>query len=72
VGKEERVATRMNDTDAVEGWDPVPPGHPERAAFEERMRALGIRPASRWEPRRERRVFSRPGWREWLRSRLGL
>jgi hypothetical protein len=29
-------------------WKPVPPGHPDRAAFEATMRALGIEPASDW------------------------
>lgn len=53
-------------------WEPVPPGHPDRAAYEEKMRSLGIRPATRWEPRADRRVFKRPGWRAWLRSRLGF
>lgn len=66
------MATRIGEAEAVEGWEPVPPGHPDRAVFEDRMRAFGIRPATRWEPRRGRRVFKKPGWREWLRARLGL
>lgn len=66
------MATRVDEAEAAEGWEPVPPGHPDRAVFEDRMRALGIRPASSWEPRTDRKVFRRPGWRDWLRSRLGV
>lgn len=64
------MATRMEEIAA--GWDPVPPGHPDRAAFEEKMRELGVRPAKSWEPRPDRRVFQRPGLGAWLRARLGL
>jgi hypothetical protein len=64
------MATRIDDV--TTGWEPVPPGHPDRAAFEERMRELGVRPATRWEPRRDRKVFKKPGWRSWLRARLGF
>ncbi|HEX5871202.1 MAG TPA: hypothetical protein VFY65_12335 [Longimicrobium sp.] len=64
------MATRIEETTA--GWEPVPPGHPDRAAFEARMRELGVRPATSWEPRPGRRVFRRPGWAAWLRARLGF
>jgi hypothetical protein len=60
------VATRTEEVQEARGWDPVPPGHPDRAAFEEKMRELGIRPATRWESRADSRVFSKPGWRKWL------
>lgn len=66
------MSTDVKEVEATGGWAPVPPGHPDRAAFEEKMRALGIRPATSWEPRQDRRVFKKPGWREWLRGRLGL
>jgi hypothetical protein len=65
------MATRLEETEVAGGWEPVPPGHPDRAAYEDRMRALGIRPATRWEPRHDRKVFKKPGWRAWLRARLG-
>jgi hypothetical protein len=66
------MSTSVKDAETAGGWEPVPPGHPNRAAFEERMRELGIRPATQWEPRADRRVFKKPGWREWLRARLGF
>ena len=65
------MTTRESDIREADRWEPVPPGHPERAAFEARMRSLGVLPATRWEPRRDRKVFRKPGWRAWLRARLG-
>lgn len=64
------MSTRIDQVS--EEWEPVPPGHPDRPAFEEKMHSLGIRPATRWEPRTDRRVFQRPGWRAWLRRHLGF
>jgi len=64
------MPTRIDET--TESWEPVPPGHPDRVAFEEKMRELGVRPATRWEPRPNRKVFQKPGWRAWLRARLGF
>jgi hypothetical protein len=64
------MAPSGDAAESAGAWEPVPPGHPDRAAFEQRMRELGIRPAATWEPRSDRKVFRRPGWRDWLRSRL--
>lgn len=50
----------------------VPPDDPERLAWEAHLRPHGIRPAASWAPRRDRKVFRKPGWRAWLRARLGL
>jgi hypothetical protein len=61
------MVTRIDET--TDGWDPVPPGHADRAAFEARMRELGVRPATRWEPRPDRTTFKRPR-RPTLRARL--
>lgn len=66
------MSTSIEETELSQGWEPVPPGHPDRAAFEAKMRELGIRPATSWEPRQDRKVFRKPGWRAWLRARLGL
>jgi hypothetical protein len=52
-------------------WAPVPPGHPDRPAFEAKMRALGIKPATDWnwpDPAPVRR----PGWWSRLRYFVGL
>ena len=65
------MATKLEETETMDDLEPVPPGHPRRAAYEARMRSLGIQPATRWEPRHDRRVFRKPGWREWIRTRLG-
>lgn len=52
--------------------EPVLPDDPERLAWEAHLRSHGIRPAASWAPRRDRKVFRKPGWRAWLRARLGV
>ncbi len=66
------MATKLEAPETADELEPVPPGHPGRAAYEAKMLALGIQPATRWEPRHDRRVFRKPGWREWVRARLGF
>ncbi|HEX2211571.1 MAG TPA: hypothetical protein VHG93_28045 [Longimicrobium sp.] len=55
------MATQLDQESAMD-WEPVPPGHPDRAAFESRMRELGVRPTTNREPRPDRKVFRRRGW----------
>ncbi|HEX6373550.1 MAG TPA: hypothetical protein VF006_31785 [Longimicrobium sp.] len=64
------MATHLEQESGIE-WKPVPPGHPDRPAFEAQMRAVGITPATDWNwPDRE--PVRRTGWWAWLRFRLGL
>ncbi len=53
-------------------WRPVPPGHPDRPAFEAEMQALGITPATGWGDRGDRIIVRRSGWLGRLRARLGF
>lgn len=63
----ERAAEREAERNLPER---VAPDDPWRLALEARMRAVGIRPAQVWNwP--VRTPVRKPGWREWLRSRLG-
>jgi hypothetical protein len=65
------MTTGVNPESAME-WRPVPPGHPDRPAFEARMKAMGITPATVWDDRPDRIVVRRSGWFARLRAKLGL
>jgi hypothetical protein len=65
------MATRLEQESGID-WKPVPPGHPDRPAFEARMKALGITPATVWDDRPDRVVVRRSSWIARLRARLGV
>lgn len=64
------MAMRVEQESGMD-WRPVPPGHPDRPAFEARMKALGITPATTWEDRPDRIVVRRSNWFSRLWARLG-
>lgn len=65
------MSTQVDSKSGME-WKPVPPGHPDRPAFEDRMKALGITPATMWDDRPDRIVVQRSSWFARLRAKLGV
>lgn len=65
------MATQIDELERRE-WRPVPPGHPDRPAFEAEMRAMGITPATDWGDRPDRIVVRRSDWLSRIRARLGF
>jgi hypothetical protein len=68
---EDLMATQVEQESGRE-WKPVPPGHPDRPAFEAEMRAMGITPATVWDDRPGRVIVQRSGWLGRLRARFGF